>query len=57
MDADFRPYLVTVRLDEQRTQDIPVTAHSAWAAGAQLLQQQPGAKILAIRRRYPDRRN
>jgi hypothetical protein len=54
MNADFREYLIIIRLDEQRTQEIPITAHSAWAARAQLHQLNPGARVLAIRTRYRD---
>lgn len=49
MNADYRQWLVTVRLDESRTRDYPVRAHSAWAAGAQLKQLHPSARIIAIR--------
>ncbi len=49
MDADYRAYLVTVRIDEGRTRDYGIRAHSAWAAGAQLRQLHPNARIIAIR--------
>jgi hypothetical protein len=49
MNADYRHWLVTVRIDENRTRDYPVRAHSAWSAGAQLRQLHPNARIIAIR--------
>lgn len=49
MNADYRHWLVTVRLDESRTRDYAIRAHSAWAAGAQLRQLHPAARIIAIR--------
>jgi hypothetical protein len=54
MEADYRAYLVTVRIDESRTRDYGIRAHSAWAAGAHLRQLHPHARIVAIRRRYRD---
>jgi len=49
VNADYRQWLVTVRTDETHTRDYPVRAHSAWAAGAQLRQLHPSARIIAIR--------
>jgi hypothetical protein len=49
IDADYRDYLITVRIEEGRTQDFPERAHSAWAARAQHLQRHPGARVIAVR--------
>ncbi len=49
IDADYRDWLVTVRVDENRTRDFPERAHSAWAARAQHLQRHPGARVIAVR--------
>jgi hypothetical protein len=49
--ADWRWYLVTVRIAEGRTQDFPVRAHSAWSARAQLIRSRPGARVVAVRYR------
>lgn len=51
MKANWRWYLVTVRVAEGRTQDHPVRSHSAWAARAQLIRSQPGARVVAVRYR------
>lgn len=34
MEAEYRAYLITVRIDESRTRDYAIRAHSAWSAGA-----------------------
>ena len=49
IDADYREWLVTVRVDENRTQDFPVRSHSAHGARAQHLQRHPGARVIAVR--------
>jgi hypothetical protein len=49
--ADWRWYLVTVRIAEGRTQDFPVRAHSAWSARAQLIRSRPGSRVVAVRYR------
>jgi hypothetical protein len=49
IDADYRHWLVTVRVGETQTRDYGIRAHSAWAAGAQLRQLHPNARIIAIR--------
>lgn len=49
IDADYRDYLVTVRVSQDRTRDYPERAHSAWAARAQHLQRHPGARFIAVR--------
>jgi hypothetical protein len=49
MDADYRDYLITVRVSEDRTRDFLERAHSAWAARAQHLQRYPGARVIAVR--------
>ena len=48
IDADYREWLVTVRVDEDRTQDYPVCSHSAHGARAQHLQRHPGARVIAV---------
>ena len=49
MQADYRDYLVTIRVDEHRTYDRKVTSHSAHGAIAQYLQKHPKAKIICVR--------
>jgi hypothetical protein len=55
MKATWRWYLVTVRIDENRTRDFPVRSHSAWAARAQLIRSRPGARVVAVRYRERER--
>lgn len=51
MNAEYTVWLLTVRVDECRTLDVEMTAHSKWSAQAQYLRQHPGAQVLAARRR------
>jgi hypothetical protein len=49
MNATYRDFFVTVRVDESTTEDHEVRSHSAHGARAQYLQKHPGAKITGVR--------